>query len=293
MKKFFSLLAMLLMLFSFSSCSHDKENEGEDTITEHNFESCFAYVKNISDPTGIFISNLGYQIRINSTKLKADIVMTGLTKPDGTYYPTMTIKNVPVKARGTWIDIEGSKLVPLIPGFAGVPLIDKLKISICPRLIGTYYVPGFCIDMTVDNTFTVLSTYENQLLFGKTKSKNTVSGDVFETSATDYVINIDTKTGNMNIVMEKAQFIGKMPSMDISVSNIPFTVDGDEFKATIAEVIPTIEGTPYPTFKLTNVKIEFDPAEGFEMEFDCNPPMFEGAFHVTADCDFEFIGSSN
>lgn len=293
MKKLFSILALSLMLIGISSCSKESSEEGEDTITEHNFESCFAYVKDIDATSGIFINNVGYQVRINSSKYRADIVVTGLTKPDGTYYPTMAIKNVPLKARGTWIDIEGNNLVPVIPGFAGVPLIKELKVSICPRLIGTYYVPGFCVEMNLDAGFTVLSSYENQLLFGKTTSTNTASNSSFETTATDYVINIDTKANKMSILMEAAQFITGMPAMDIKLPDMPLTVDGDEIKVSVAEVIPTIKDTPYEQFKLTNVKAEFDPAKGLELEFDCAPATAPGSYHVKADCDFEFIGSAD
>lgn len=79
----------------------------------------------------------------------------------------------------------------------------------------------------------------------------------------------------------------KMPAMDIVLKNIPFTMRGTTAYFEIDNIVPESNDTPYPAFRISNLKGELDFGAGLDLDFDCAPEMFGGAvFHISADCGF-------
>ncbi len=285
MKKYLHYLTSLLLACVLAtSCEKTTSNE---TITEQTLTNCFAYVSDFADGPAAYYSNMGFKVRLNYTKPSADITISGLKLTDGTAYPTFTITDLKFAIdKDGWIVLTGEDITPSIPGVAVSPAIGKFSMRLYQRIVGDRYNPAFCVEMTLDRRYTVVSAQSSQICFGTTKSISDTMAP-FETKETEYSLSFNIDTRCVNIAVHKAQFMSKMPAMDIVLKNIPFIMQGSKAIFSIDNIVPESNNTPYPAFPISNLKGELDFGSGFDFEFDCAPTMFHGTvFHVAADCGY-------
>ena len=286
MKKFLGIFSSVVMLAALlTSCN---TNNDVDTITEQAFSSCFAYVRDITTGVDAVYSQVGYQLRLNYTKLTADVLISNLKTPDGTSYPTFTVKDIPwtIEKDGA-IVVSGRDLTPSGTTGAAVPLFSSFKLRLMERVVDNSYLPGFCISYTINRQYSVLSSNAVQVIFGTTKSTDE-AGTEFTTDKTNYYFEFNADTRRVTITLQNAMFLSNMPAMNIALENIPFTFDGTTAKWHIDAITPKSGGTPYESFPITDLSGEFEFGKDMEMEFYCDPAKAPGKYKIEVDCSFNF-----
>ena len=287
MKKYLNYLSSLLLgCLLFASCNTETNNE---TITEQTLINAFAYVTNIADGTSIYTGNIGYKVRINYTKATADVTVAGLKLTDGTAFPQFTLADMKVVIDNKgWLVISGENMHPQVSGIASAIGIEKFQMRLYQRYIGSNYSPAFCTTMNIDHKYTIASSYLNQYCFGTTVS-TPAKGDAFETKSTEYTFTFNIETRCVSIKMNNAQFIEKMPAMNIELKNIPFTIQGDKAVFSIANIHPEQAGTPWAGFPITDLSGTVDFGNGFDLGFTCTPAPMGGQVYKVTVADGGFM----
>lgn len=274
MKKFLHYFAALLLgCLALASCSGEEKNE---TITVQSFTNAFVHVTDIKDGTAAYYGNIRYEVRINYTQPSAEITIAGLKLTDGTSFPQFVISGlkVAIDSKG-WIDISGENITPRIPGIASIPVIGKIKMRIYQRYIDTDYSPAFSMTMSLDNNYTIVSSYVNQYCYGTTVC-SAEKGPRFETKSTTYKLLFNIETRCVTVMLNKAQFIAQMPAMDMVFKNIPFTLQGNKAVFSIDKLIPEQGGTPAAGFPITDLTGSLDFGGDFNFSFKCTPATMGG-----------------
>ncbi len=291
MKKYICYVVSLVAACLLAVSCGDNNNNNE-TITEQTLSNCFAYVSDIAEGPPAYITGMGYKVRLNYTAPSADVTISGLKLTDDTTYPSFTLSGLKFAIdKDGWIVLTGENLRPSVPGVAVSPVIGRFSMRLYQRVIGNTYSPAFCVSMTLDGRYSVVSSYPGQGCYGTTKSVAT-GMPAFETNSTQYALAFNTNTRCVTISIVNAQFMAQMPAMNIVLKNIPFVMRGTKAVFEIDNITPESNETPYPAFPISNLKGELDFGAGLDLSFDCTPVKFGGVvFNVTADCGFPVVES--
>ena len=275
-----ALIASVMLLASCSSSD-------ADTITEQSFPSCFAYACDITNNVDATYTQVGYTLRLNYTKLTADVTINNLRTTDGATYPTILVQNIPwtIDPDG-YIKLSGSNLQAKTN--SGSPLVfSSFNLRLMERVVNNTYSPGFVIYYTINMQHTVVSSNSQQIIFGKTTSTDE-NGSSYESDKTIYQFGFNVDTRRLKLSMVNANFMAGMPAMNIDLENIPFRFDGQSARFEVDAITPKIGGTPYESFPITNLSGRFDFGSKFTMSFICDPAKAPGKYSVTADCSFKY-----
>lgn len=287
MNKFICRILGIILIGSLAVSCNKNESGDKDVITEQSFAGCFSSVSDFSTQGQTLYTGTGYQLRINYTRLTGDLLVSGLKLTSSLQFPDFTIKDIPFKAMNDgWFEFAGTNIVPEIPGFAHVPTFNSVRIRLLQRDIDNHYLPAVLIRFEIDGHYVVVSSFEEQVLFGKTES-TPIDGNTFTTGETSYLLKLNPAKRTADIVMVGSKFAENMPSFDITLPDVPFAVAGNKIVFSTAALTPSIGGTPYPSFPITNLEGELDLSEGLEMEFNCAPAILPGQlFNVDVDCKY-------
>lgn len=285
MNKFLAFFgAFIASLMLLTSCS----SSDTDTITEQRFPDCFAYVRDITTDVDASYTQVGYSLRLNYTKLTAEVTINNLRTTDGTTYPTITLSDIPwtVDPDG-YIKVSGTNL-PAKVNSGSTIVFSSFNLLLLERVVDNSYSPGFVIYYTINMRHAVISSNSKQQIFGKTTSTNE-KGISYESDKTIYKLDFNVETRRLKLTMIKANFMSNMPAMDIDLENIPFRFDGQSARFDMEAITPKIGGTPYESFPITNLSGEFDFGRKFTMKFTCDPAKAPGKYEVSADCNFKYV----
>lgn len=293
MKRFLGLFLAAVMLLSLGSCDTSSNN---DTITEQQFPSCFAYVHDLSTGVNAIYNSVGYTLRLNYSKATADVTITGLRVPDqsNSYsYPQLKLTDLPWSIE-KGVTVVSARNVQASSASAQPVMLSSFTLKVKDRIItsGSSYIykPGFSVNYTIDGRYSVFSgNTDTAVMYGITTSTCETPFVHFATDATAYELSFNLDTRTVQILIKGARFMDKMPALDIVLQNIPITFYGTKVTWEAERIIPLIGGVTFETYPITNLKGEYDFSTEMKMEFDCNPATVPGAptFHVTSDCTFD------
>lgn len=274
--KLLALLGAAMLLVS-TSCSNKYE---DNTITQQSVTNCPTYYTNIAT-SELKSGSTSYLIELNYTKALADITITNLTLPDGTSYPALSVKGLGFKLNesGECV-VTATSVQSEITGFSNAPLVNDFKCTIVNRAIGSEYVPGFSISFNI-GSFSVFATQAAHYFFGTTTSTSE-SNEKYTDNSVAYTYAISKELNTVTLVMSGARFVKDMPAMDITLENLPLTVEGTTFRIIAPSVTPSINGTPFPAFPITNFSAYVDPIKGSNISFTCEPATMPGKYNVVA-----------
>lgn len=289
MKRFLGLFFAAVMLLSLGSCDTSGNN---DTITEQQFPSCFAYVHDLSAGVNALYSPVGYTLRLNYSKATADVTITGLRTPDQTY-PQLKLTDIPWSIE-KGVTVVSGRNVQASSASAVPVLLSSFTLKVKDRIISSgssyIYKPGFSVNYTIDGRYSVISgNTDTAVMYGTTTSTCQTPPVNFSTDATAYELTFNFDTRTVQILIKGARFMDKMPALDIVLKNVPIAFYGSKVTWEAEKITPLIGGLPYETYPIANLKGEFDFSTEMKMEFDCNPATVPGnpTFHVTADCTLD------
>ena len=277
------ILSALVLGIALSSCG-DASNEATTTRT---FTGCFAIVRDSDNPTGRGYDKLTYEVKLNYTTSMAQINIKDLQLDENTTYNNVSIADIPFKiTKEGWVEVTSNNTVGVVAGSERELALTGLDLRMCDRYIADSYYRVFYMNYTIDGQYTVLSSPVAQYQFGTTMS--TSPEGVYETTATDYVFGIDPKNMTFNLLIKNTAFVEQMPSMNILLEKVPFTVSGSTLSFKADEIVPKIGDTPYPGYTITDLNGYLDLSTGMTMRFSCTPEKMPLDFNVSVDCKYTF-----
>lgn len=286
-------IAMFAMLAT--SCGNDDEPVAHDNYMEQQFTGCFNYIYKQSLNQGVMSKGTTYMFRwradftadvyIYNAKFSAmmpdgvDIVIEGLkwTSADG-------IKSISAT------DVVPSKVT--MNGAltdASAYVFDKLEISSFERRVSTHspeYIPVINVAITIGD-IKVVTLQKYTVYFGSTGVVNSTAGTNFTSKAPYYAVTLDPETMKAKIEIFGAKFAEKMPSLDMTFSDVPFTASVTGYTLTCDELIPTIKNVPYPDYAITNLLGQGNLASGLNLQFDCM-----GVYTVRAQLGYSIVADA-
>lgn len=289
MRKLLYSLCAFLSLMLATSCG----SESDSNYASKTFPGCFAYVNDMPTGATAIYSGVTYQLNIYYGDNKAQIQISGLQTPDGTKYPTMTLKDLRWKMdKYGWYEVEASNVKPTLANYGKVPEFTTLKLRFCDRYINGVASPGIAVYYILDSQYSVSSSYSRQTVFGDLTSTNVDTQEEFTDRDCTYSLHFNMDTRRLDISMNQAKFVGSMPMrLDIVLKSIPFSITGTTARWSMDAITPEIGGTPYPTFPITNLAGAFDFGDGLDMTFDCEPAPGGhslGKFKVEIESDIAY-----
>lgn len=274
MKKFSFLAILAIIAAIFSSC---KSDEPQGLKSQQNFTHCYAKIVDssanheeysISTPVTVHLEVM-YDLHT------CNITISGLKRPDGSMYPTITFEEVSWKVEdNTWgVCNENEPTVKSNLGDA-LPKISALKFRWNNRelLSATTGEDGLTIcdfSFTIDQQYLVYGSRSEFILAGETVS-SAEGVDTFISKYPIYTILLKFDTMTADIRITNANFAQAMPMMQMDFPDVPFTFAwGNTIQLEAEALVPTIKGVPYPSFPITKLSGTVKPSEGATMQFNC------------------------
>ena len=153
------------------------------------------------------------------------------------------------------------------------------------RFLQSQSFPLMLLTYTVDERYSVRLVYNPAFYWGTTTVVDQ-DGQYFVNSdvSSYYGIQFNTETGKAVIGIVGAKFAEKMPSLNMSFRDIPYTFTSSGYVLETPELIPLIGETPYPDYKITNVKLMGSLDGRQTLEFTCtiDTERMSGSYHVMA-----------
>lgn len=290
--KFLARLLPLAVLLSVLACGCSS-SDNDETITEQSFPNFFANVHEITSGATAVYSNIAYKVTLNYTAQTSDIQISGLKLPDGTTYPTMTLRGLRWKINSDgWKVISGTNVSPAISGFGNPPVFTRFEFRIYERFLETAgslsaYSPGACATFTINGLYSVLSSYTPQVLYGTTTSVNTETGAKYSTESVEYVATYNVDTRMLSLLINGIKFVSSSSDRyNIELRSIPVNVSSEGMAFDVPTIVPYLSGTPFESYTFTDIKGVLNPGKGLEFTFRACPRGFSQGFDVKVNCDY-------
>jgi len=292
MKKFIkSTLLLIAVVLGLSMTACNSGTNDIDTVTEQSFQSCYVIVTDLTGADKLAVKqSVVIQLNLNWTKGLSEVNITGLAI-GGQTYPAVKIKDMQwgvqedgwgsVVCKSPTMEASASGITPTVTDFR-LRWLDRLDFA---PYVGIYD-PGCEFSFIVDGRYHVVGSRQPFVLAGKTKTTDD-AGKIFETLKPVYTVGLDFTTNMATIVITKSQFVEDMPPLTMKFSNIPFTIadGGTRFVLQSDALTPSISGTPYPDFPISELHADIIPGTGMVLSFKCN---YRKAKMYTVDVDVDY-----
>lgn len=200
-----------------------------------------------------------YQLTFNDLQYNSGKVATSFSLPELRYALTQTGWDMtnpgPIQVAST----DGNHTV------------TDLNVKFSLRADGSQTLVG--ISLVLDSQYAVNVVLTQNAFVGTTTSTDITdpANAPFTTKNPQYMIELakDKKTATLYIAYP--QFLATMPTSIemMEFAGIPVTMTRDGFSLNAASVIPSIKGTPYPNFEVTDVKANVISGKSLSLEFKC------------------------
>ena len=284
LKTLFATFALGTLL-TMTSCLNDGDNEITSTLT---FNDYFNTVSDIATGNTSVMPIVKYKVVLkqNSERLTAVISMSNFALEDLKNYdfvlPELAVSE---KSDGTMV-IEADGIKPKSGTETDYITFDRVEFKILQ--LSYKSTEGTTVLRTVmsarfkvNGKWQVNAVPKEAICFAKTESTNKKTGDKFTDNEAMYSITFNYLTGMADIDIAGAKFLEKMPAMNMTFPKVPFTASTSGIVLHADEVIPTIAGTPYPQYAITNIDCVFNALASNTLTFNCNPAGM-GNFSINA-----------
>ncbi len=278
------MLGVALMSCCMASCG-DSPEPVKDVVTA-SWPKSFNYVKTDGGNDQVFDAPV-YKVEFENNSKTATVVMSNIRFSQGQTPGTYQLSGL------NW-QYDGSAPVPTRVIKVKSPHCDTATpytfsdLEIVWRettdIDGGKY-EGFSMEYTVDNNMHVTVLPYETMYTGSTETVNVTAGSTFTSTSTIYTVTLRPATFTADIVVSKAAFAANMPALgDMLFPGVTLKLENGGFKMSCESLIPSIGGTPYPRFQITNLSGDCDLSDDMELVFDC-----QKVFTVTADLDMPLV----
>lgn len=262
--KLFKLLLSAIVVLGLSSCLGSSSN----TITQEFTPYIQTYVVENATGNGVLSEGAVYKVFNDIDNGTLSLEIKGLKMPNNTTQ-SFTIENQRYSFN------EQGAMVVRVPSYtttyAGIThTITNLNYEYYSRYMGTQAFPIINLSFDLDGEYMVRAIYSPAYYWGTTTVVDQ-DGKTFVNSdqSSFYGIQFFPETKKATIGAFSAKFAEGMPALNMTFEAVPFTLNQYSYSAEVGEVIPKIGGTPYPDYKITDLKMSGTWGGQQYLQFTC------------------------
>lgn len=286
-------LATAAMLLTGSCINND---DPQDTIATETLRSALIFTADNTTGTTSALSSTSASFETNYTQLTQAVTINNFKLPDGITLPKATFAGLkPQNDKSGWLISAAATVTPEVEGFPEtmVPEFRNVSLSSIDHTTDlngqTVIGSERAVSMTTGN-YTIYMCCGSTWSTGVTKVKSKTSEEVFESSKSIYLINVDASKSTATIQIYRAVFAPAMVNLglDIEFRDLPVSVDaGGRIIISRAETFdPYYDNAPNPAFPISNLSCVWSPASGINITFDCDAKG--GSYNVSANMPFNY-----
>lgn len=280
------------LMWSCGSNDHNEENT--DNLVEFVSASSFSYVTEMSTGLGNQYEGPTYRITFNDDKRTAKVEMQNVRYAFGETAASYVFSNVPFTVdrsnNARVIDVNR-----ITPDKASAPVFTDLEIVALPEkdidMNGDATKPvamdGVAVSYEVDGKYEVTNIPYRTVFEGTTTTTNNTDQSKFVSTKTTYVVDIDMTNMTGVLKINNPSFAANMPTLGtMEFAGLDVNIVDGGYELTCAQLIPSIGGTPYPRFTITNLSMKVELDGDAELKFNCMQ-----VFSVVAECPAAYTPS--
>ncbi len=282
----YMILAVCAAMPVLWSCS---EGTVEEPAIEYEVTSApsFTYVADGTE-NGVVFTGASYSIAFNDDKHTATIEMRNVRFAVNESGANYVLSDVPfrgdnsTKARIISLDrVTPDKLNSPVFTQLEIVALAKKEIDINGDATKPVEAGGIAVSYIVDNRRSVVEIPFRTVFEGTTSTVNTTNQKSFVSSKSVYIVDIDADKKKAVLRINDPSFDANMPSLGTMVfgstddaemqqfGSIDVVLTEGGFNLKCDRLIPSIAGTPYPRFEITNLKMTALPGGKSELSFNC------------------------
>lgn len=280
------------LMWSCGSNDHNEENT--DNLVEFVSASSFSYVTEMSTGLGNQYEGPTYRITFNDDKRTAKVEMQNVRYALGQTAASYVFSSVPFTVdrsnNARVIDVNR-----ITPDKASSPVFTDLEIVALPEkdidMNGDATKPvamdGVAVSYEVDGKYEVTNIPYRTVFEGTTTTTNNTDQSKFVSTKTTYVVDIDMTNMTGVLKINSPSFAANMPTLGtMEFAGLDVNIVDGGYELTCAQLIPSIGGTPYPRFAITNLSMKVELDGDSELKFNCMQ-----VFSVVAECPAAYTPS--
>lgn len=279
MKKFIlGLMAVIGLGTAVSSCNDNDDNP--PFVTQQTVGSTLAIMKK-PDGSVQNITNVSYKLTWNYTAKTADIDITGLANPTGSFYPTLKFRNVKFSLDpNTGLKtINVTNLTPETSNGIGAIAFASFKLRLLDRIINQSYSPGFYVTITTAEGTSYVGFPDKQYWIGTTVSTND-KGDEYASENCMAIVQPDLEADKVGFYLNNFSLESGEPDYTVTLTKLECKFDPLTGEFTAERAASWSQSVSGPTSQATfsNLKATGDFNGNLRIEFDIKAN--ETAAHV-------------
>lgn len=252
------------------SCGGNSDDNPDKEIYEAVSASSFSYVSDNATGVGLVFEGPTYRIKYDEDALTAEIKMENIKFSDKMSATSYVFSNVPFSVDPR----TGTKIIDvarLTPDSDNTPVFTDVEILAQPlKKIDEVEMDGVTVSYEVNGSVSVTNVPYRAVFEGATETVNSASGSAYVSTETNYVVDIDPRTMIGVLKVNNAAFAAEMPKLGtMEFAGLAVTIVDGGYILTSDELVPSIAGTPYPRYTVTNLRMKVDLNSGSELEFTC------------------------
>lgn len=252
------------------SCGGNSDENPDKEIYEAVSASSFSYVSDNATGVGLVFEGPTYRIKYDEDALTAEIKMENIKFSDKMSATSYVFSNVPFSVDPR----TGTKIIDvarLTPDSDNTPVFTDVEILAQPlKKIDEVEMDGVTVSYGVNGSVSVTNVPYRAVFEGATETVNSASGSAYVSTETNYVVDIDPRTMIGVLKVNNAAFAAEMPKLGtMEFAGLAVTIVDGGYILTSDELVPSIAGTPYPRYTVTNLRMKVDLNSGSELEFTC------------------------
>lgn len=273
-----STVAFGAMITMLSSCGSDNN---DNNYSSASMSDCYNYVYRSDAPMeGVTTSGATYVVQFNNSDKTAAFGFTGLRMGASSSVEAATFANI----QWSYDDRTGERLInaPTLTSTDGRTTIQNLKLRYI-RMVSAQsmlFYDGMWITFDMDGQG--VTVIPESIWYVADTEVTSPMGLPYTTSETSYIVNLKPDEGKADLTINNPKFAAEMPTlsqMEFGGMSLQMTPTG--YVIVSDSLIPSISGTPYPSFAVSDLSLSGTMDASGTLQFNCM-----GTFTAHADLKF-------
>lgn len=267
----FEFICCCFAALTMVSCGGDENDDDPVDLTVASSPKAFNYVTTVGNAAGFVSDAPRYEVVFDNNSKKAVVTMENIKLSESDEPKSYRFIDVP------WTQGDGGKakvidVKSIVPdGYSNV-VFDELDIIYYgeEKMIDNVDCRGLAVEYEVNGTANVTMVPYRMVCGGTTETLNTMTSKKFVSTKTVYTIDLDPSTMTADVTVSNASFDAAMPALrDMLFEDVNLVLSDGGFELHSPQFIPSIAGTPYPSYAISNFYVDAEFDSDMELRFRC------------------------